>query len=118
MGFALYDSSNLAVLAYASIKTNGTIVASNNLRLSPGYTPGSGNYTLLAPLNVVDNSVEPIFSDTDLCVVTVLNADNVTSSVVNLGPTAKAVNFRDSQTGFPVNPDFTIIIMRTLITPP
>jgi hypothetical protein len=117
MGFALFDSSNLAVLAYASVKTDGTLIASNNMTLSPGYAPGSGNYTFLAPQNL-DGGLEPIFSATDICIVTVLDADNVSLSVTNLSEVAKSVNFRDTQTGFPVNPDFTIVIMRTLVTPP
>jgi hypothetical protein len=118
MGFSLFDKANLAVIAYASVKADGTIIAASNLEMV-GF--GTGNYSLIVPPNL--NGVrEPLFSPTDINIVTVMGSifsiPNITSMVANQDEYVKSVNFRDAQTNLGISTDFTIVVLRTLIKTP
>lgn len=115
MGFSLYDRANLATIAYASVRNDGTLLSSENIP-KVDHVLGSGNYTIQAPYNL-DGVQEPIFSDTDICLVTILDAPGASIAVNNTSPTTKTVFFLNPLTG-PLEATFTIVILRTLITPP
>ena len=115
MGFSLYDRANLATLAYATVDIDGTLLSSENV-LRVDHVVNSGTYLVQAPFNL-DGVQEPIFSSTDVCLVTITAASGASITVTNTSPTTKNVFFLNPLSG-PVETSFTIIILRTLIKEP
>jgi hypothetical protein len=117
MGFANFDKANLAVLAYAIVDAIGTVRAAANLEMSPGHTPGSSSYTLVVPDNIRGGK-DPLFSDTDICLVTIMDTQGVIPQVINADETTKIVDIFIASTGMPAPSNFTIVVLRTLIKQP
>ncbi len=119
MGFGLFDNANLAVIGYASVRADGTLRAADNLEIFPAHVPG-GAYIFMSPVNI-QGTREPVFSDDDICIITPTNSGSLLPlipAVQYSSNTVRAVIFFPQDAGAPVDTDFTIMILRTLIKAP
>jgi hypothetical protein len=118
MGFALFDKANLAVVAYAKVAADGTLLAASNLEYRSPHGPG-GQYVLGPPVNL-QGVREPMFDDTTITLVTQYEVSPQTQvSVAPGGPDAIVISFQPLYApGPPVDKAFAIVVLRPLIKAP
>jgi|WetSurSiteA1Bulk_404760.scaffolds.fasta_scaffold21236_3 hypothetical protein len=120
MGFALFDKANLAVIAYAKVAADGTIIEASNLEYLTPHIPGTGTLYVLGPPFNIDGVREPLFDSNTICILTAYEQMPLVLPVVSLGPPYSiAISFWPLYVpGPPVEKAFSIVVLRPLIKTP
>jgi hypothetical protein len=118
MGFGLFDSANLAVVAYAKVAADGTIIEASNLELRVPHGPG-GQYVLSPPVNI-QGVREPIFDANTIHIITAYEQLPFALPMVLWGgPDAVVVAFCPLYVPGPgVDKAFSLVVLRPLIKAP
>jgi|WetSurSiteA1Bulk_404760.scaffolds.fasta_scaffold21236_4 hypothetical protein len=118
MGFGHFDSANLAVVAYAKVAADGTLLAASNLEYLTPHLP-NGQYVLGPPFNI-QGVREPLFSQETLYIITPLDQGTPKFPMLSQGPPyAIILTFYPLvPPGPPVDSAFSLLVLRPLIKAP
>jgi hypothetical protein len=118
MGFGHFDSANLAVVAYAKVAADGTLLEASNLEFRAPHGPG-GQYVLGPPVDI-QGTREAIFDQDTIHILTAYEQMPLALPILApAGPDAVIIAFYPLYIPGPsVDKAFSLVVLRPLIKTP